>query len=917
MRKCLAIILGALTLIAAVCLAFSAFAAEPVPGQMHAMAIYGTPQIDGVADDIWDNAQINYLNHVFTDDKTTTPSVTRFRAMWDEDYVYFLIDVKDETMGDKSWESLQVGSNLWKRDSVALTFSPDYNRGTTTTQVPPAFWFVLGAYGTTANFNSSFVSSDVWISEDGGATKMFAITHYTDETDGKNYGYTVECKVNLSVVYGAINMSAGTKIGLDVYNNNNNYLINSNTRNYGLTWGGSLNSYKNDAEKGTLEFAAKTVKFDNSAEDLAWDVTPSSQGPKLNIERFNVSFRDSVVLKYGVTSKNVSDIKLLIWTEPQDMYVWGTQSEVLTTVGTSGDMLVFDYTKLAAKQMTDVVYARAYARSGNEEVYSDVRSYSILEYVYTKLGYIEDSETTDEELIDLLEIMLEYGAAAQKYLNYGLDRLATDEYYQVIVKDGTLADGTKSGLYKSGTGATLVAPAKSGDQIFSHWVNGAGQKIAETQSTTVTVTGTNQTYTAKYKDAPVVQNPFDTDADSILSAVPACAVKAPDRIIDSGDSAYQVYMNNTGSSVYSSYVSTLLANGFKQESNRTVNGNLLGVYTNHEAAVTVYHTPYNKATRIIADPIENHYVSSTQSYKKVTTPMMTMIGGQVSQGNVYLGVVNDYGLLCILIRLSDGRFIVLDGGIVDNAYGSYSQSLYKEMKAQAVDPNNITIAAWIFSHSHSDHVGGFCSFAEKYSKEVKLESILYNFPSDADSEVSNDGPLEYARFRSHVKNYYSYTPLYKVHTGHVYTIADATIEIFYTHEDYVNMDRTIQSTTNWNNTSLIFGLEIAGQKIMFLGDAQEVPNNQTAAIFGSALKSDIVQVAHHGGKGGTDAIYKAIDPQVALFTTSDEIIPTYMVKFPANSYLVNDLNLVEYYNAHNRITRFALPYTPKFSGFVK
>ena len=131
------------------------------------------------------------------------------------------------------------------------------------------------------------------------------------------------------------------------------------------------------------------------------------------------------------------------------------------------------------------------------------------------------------------------------------------------------------------------------------------------------------------------------------------------------------------------------------------------------------------------------------------------------------------------------------------------------------------------------------------------------------------------------------------------------------------MSRTIASTKLWNDSSIIFGFGIAGQKIMFLGDSQETPNNMTANIFGSYLKSDIVQIAHHGGLGGTNAIYKAIDPAVALFTTSDEIIPTYMEKFPANYYLIHELNVVEYYNSHNRIHTWDLPYTPKSSGFIK
>ena len=414
------------------------------------------------------------------------------------------------------------------------------------------------------------------------------------------------------------------------------------------------------------------------------------------------------------------------------------------------------------------------------------------------------------------------------------------------------------------------------------------------------------------------ENELTTTITPTLSLMPVCTVKQPDRITNSGDLAYQLLMSNSTDEVYKSYTKTLLDEGFTERSNRTVNNNLMGVYTNDEAAVTIYYTPASKATRIIVEPASNYYVSSTDSYTAVTTPKMTMIGRQVSKGSLYLGVQNDYGLMCFLIRLSDGRFIVIDGGISDNSYGSFSQALYASMMDQAVDKNNITIAAWIITHSHTDHIGGFCSFAAAYSKYVKLEALLLNFPSDADSNAVGDGgKTDYPRFRSAAQNYYKNTPIYKVHTGHVYTIADATIEIFYTHEDFVTMSRTIASTKLWNDSSIIFGFGIAGQKIMFLGDSQEIPNNLTANIFGSYLKSDIVQIAHHGGLGGTNAIYKAIDPAVALFTTSDEIIPTYMEKFPANYYLIHELNVVEYYNSHNRIHTWDLPYTPKSSGFIK
>ncbi len=235
---------------------------------------------------------------------------------------------------------------------------------------------------------------------------------------------------------------------------------------------------------------------------LTMTVGAEQPTPELSIDKFNLSLKDSIYLKYAVTAKNASDVKLLIWTAPQDEYVLGTQNETLTSTGTAGGMLVFDYTKLTARKMTDVVYARAYAEVDGEAYYSDVRSYSILEYIYTKLGYIGDSATTDAKLITLLEKMLEYGAAAQDYQGYNLNRLATDTYYQITVNGGVLADGTTSGLYKEGDKVTLVAPATKDSNPFSHWEKD-GLCVSSDREYTLTVGKESAEYKAEYGENAV------------------------------------------------------------------------------------------------------------------------------------------------------------------------------------------------------------------------------------------------------------------------------------------------------------------------------------------------------------------------------------------------------------------------------
>ena len=246
-------------------------------------AIYGTPIIDGDIDAVWNGAQIIRLVNVYSDDGLTPPTEVQFRVMYDEEYLYFLVEVKDTTMADLEWEKQLLGGNLWKRDGISFTFSPDNNRDITTGQVAPAFWFIIGAFGNTANWNNSPL--DVFITEEQGFEltdagdfekipldkRMYRIA-YTQDSSGNLNGYIIENKVNLKPRYEQLKLEPGTKIGFDLYSNDNNCLLFSATRNYGMHWA-SINSYKNNAEKGQIVLQEKGVVYDNTPEETTAEVT--------------------------------------------------------------------------------------------------------------------------------------------------------------------------------------------------------------------------------------------------------------------------------------------------------------------------------------------------------------------------------------------------------------------------------------------------------------------------------------------------------------------------------------------------------------------------------------------------------------------------------------------------------------------
>lgn len=214
------------------------------------------------------------------------------------------------------------------------------------------------------------------------------------------------------------------------------------------------------------------------------DTIASESAPKVTIAHHNLLFEDQVYLLYAVQQANAGDAApvMQFWkTEPtgaalSDPDYTATPIDYRTlSTDDATQYHIFVYTHLAAKNMTDVIYARAGVTVNGTTVYSELDCYSICEYAARKLGVVSDATpTTDENLKALLRAMLDYGTKAQLYFNYRTDCLANEHYltfqtqtpsvgldYQTKA-DGTLevtgydGEDTRVVIGATGTGGALV-----------------------------------------------------------------------------------------------------------------------------------------------------------------------------------------------------------------------------------------------------------------------------------------------------------------------------------------------------------------------------------------------------------------------------------------------------------------------------
>ncbi|MBP3555585.1 MAG: leucine-rich repeat protein [Clostridia bacterium] len=242
--------------------------------------------------------------------------------------------------------------------------------------------------------------------------------------------------------------------------------------------------------KKKLTFLALTLILILSV--CATTVFATTEAASLKITAANLSLENAVYMNFKVTHENIDrdDVKLLVWEEMPEAYTKGTEDTCLSAKTDKDGNTFFHYTDLTAKDMTKLIYACAYAKIDGVEYYSSPIKYSIAIYAHRM-----KASSTDAELLELIDAMLEYGALAQKYFNHNTDILATAPLYQISVNGGKLEDGFAIGWYHEGATAILTANEAEEGYVFSHWTNSVGETVGETETLEVIINGIDN-YTA-------------------------------------------------------------------------------------------------------------------------------------------------------------------------------------------------------------------------------------------------------------------------------------------------------------------------------------------------------------------------------------------------------------------------------------
>ena len=336
---------------------------------------------------------------------------------------------------------------------------------------------------------------------------------------------------------------------------------------------------------------------------------------------------------------------------------------------------------------------------------------------------------------------------------------------------------------------------------------------------------------------------------------------------------------------YTSVIHALIKDGYelKEENNKVFHK--FGAYTKDGIGVFVNYFVNVSEITVCTEEKSNYFSYYDEVGEKLVSSQITQVH------------LHDFGM-SYAIRLSDGRFIIIDGGWDD--VGD-AERLYEVLRSGSQN-GKIIIAAWIFTHMDPDHYRCINVFTELHVEDVSVQRFMFNFPAKSKDNFEKEEPHILKAFEN-MKLYDA--EVYHPHTGQIYKIGNALFECLSCPDD------TYYFAEDDNAASLVFRMELEGQVVLWTGDAC-FSDSALLKKYGTYLKADILQVPHHGFFSGEPEeqkkCYDLIAPEVCFLPLSDYntyvLLATYI---SVSEYLMRDMPIKQLITG-DETTVITLPY---------
>lgn len=345
-------------------------------------------------------------------------------------------------------------------------------------------------------------------------------------------------------------------------------------------------------------------------------------------------------------------------------------------------------------------------------------------------------------------------------------------------------------------------------------------------------------------------------------------------------------------------------------------------------------SPMQSYTKVTESSITILDMSVGQMYQVVDGVRTDTIVDSVQYGTGFVMLLEDGSFLILDGGAAESGMDVGVGPTpwaqADNIWSVLRDLHYQAFGTYPSESNPVRISAWIISHSHGDHYDAFYDFSHKYGGGTKcsksttkyeddgvtvkqhqctacypqnaadsrkgyatLDYLITNLPAASELYHVAESSTGLATAMPTIYNYFGGFTHIKPHTGQTLYIANAKIETLFTHEDLhphrltamndtSTINRiTLRSTAFADNAAVELDLSATATNakdfsFIATGDLFIPGSRWLCAMYGSALKADMLAVAHHGGPGAESAFYDNVSPSVLWWPNRPEALSDYL-----------------------------------------
>lgn len=350
-------------------------------------------------------------------------------------------------------------------------------------------------------------------------------------------------------------------------------------------------------------------------------------------------------------------------------------------------------------------------------------------------------------------------------------------------------------------------------------------------------------------------------------------------------------VEETDGADYRACHAALLAAGYEKYTENEIVGNLFATFTKGDEVLHTAFYPTLSLARLITEPRGYLPPLTAPIYEKKKSPSITQFGAEDCYGDIgelhieeredgkkiryYDGDMRfctgsgaAFGMSYVL-QLEDGSFVIVDGGCHVPANECYEGN-DKDLDAllEFLKTNNEGTGyekprvTWLVTHSHPDHMSLPNRFLVVYHDEIQVELVGFSFPNFDDPQLMlGKESVQIAgdrvkRFRNHIRENYPHAKFFSFHAGQRLFLPGCELEFLQTHEDYRHRDKTEDGNPyvfHWLNfTSPMWKMKFGDRTVLFMGDGEFAVADQLMDVYGNYLKSDVLQVIHHGYSGGLE-----------------------------------------------------------------